>query len=85
MPPGRRDQNNPIRSTGTVNSGGRGIFKDIDTFNVIGVYIANGTRKGNAIQDNKRIIAGGQGSGTADANLHTRPGFARGLVKLHPR
>ena len=77
------DDDHTVGTTGTVDSGGRGILQDIHRLDVGGVDIRKSAHEGDTVEHDQRVVRGSQRALTTDTDLHLGTWLRRCLCHQH--
>ena len=77
------DDDYTVGTTGTVDSGSRGILQDIHRLDVGGVDVRKGTHEGDTIEHDQRVVRSSQRALTTDTDLHLGTRLRRSLCHKH--
>ena len=74
------DEDDTVGAAGTVDGGGGGVLEDVHALDVTRGDVGEGSHERHAVEDDERVVGGGQGTLAADADLHrgTRLGVRLG-------
>ena len=77
------DQDDTVGAAGTVDGRGGGVLQDVHALDVARGDVGEGTHERHTVQDDERVVGGGEGTVAADADLEAGARTGVGLGHLH--